>query len=155
MVFKLPDKFFLVRGSAEGPSLLNSFDNALLVAGIGNTNLIRVSSILPPGAEEISVPALPLGSLVPVAYSYESSEVAGETISAAVAVGLPREPDKPGIIMEHHVKGSAEECEEMARRLVVHAFENRRCELKEVRSVVSTAKVLKTATAFAGVVLWA
>jgi len=155
MVFKLPDKFFLVRGSAEGPSLLNSFDNALLAAGIGNTNLIRVSSIIPPGAVEISIPALPLGSLVPVAYSYESSDVAGETISAAVAVGLPEDTGEPGIIMEHHLKGPAQECEETARRLVLHAFENRRCGLKEVRSVVSTAKVLRTATAFAGVVLWA
>lgn len=155
MVFKLPDKFFLVRGSAEGPSLLNSFDNALLAAGIGNTNLVRVSSIIPPGAVEISIPVLPMGSLVPVAYSYESSDVAGEIISAAVAVGLPEDTGEPGIIMEHHLKGSAQECEETARRLVLQAFESRSCGLKEVRSVASTAKVIKTATAFAGVVLWA
>ena len=35
-------------GRAEGGTTLNAFDNALLAAGIGNINLIKVSSILPP-----------------------------------------------------------------------------------------------------------
>src|SRR5688500_13102541 len=35
-------------GHSEGGTTLNAFDNALLVAGIGNINLIKVSSILPP-----------------------------------------------------------------------------------------------------------
>ena len=35
-------------GHAEGGTTLNAFDNALLAAGIGNINLIKVSSILPP-----------------------------------------------------------------------------------------------------------
>ena len=34
-------------GRAEGGTTLNAFDNALLAAGIGNINLIKVSSILP------------------------------------------------------------------------------------------------------------
>lgn len=49
-MLETPKKFTLVAGSAEGPSRLNAFDNALLAAGIGNVNLLRVSSILPPGA---------------------------------------------------------------------------------------------------------
>jgi arginine decarboxylase len=154
MVFKLPDKFFLVQGCAEGPSFLNSFDNALLDAGIGNTNLIRVSSIIPPGATEIPAAVLPFGSLVPIAYSYESSDVAGETISAAVAVGLPKDASEPGVVMENHLKGPAKDCEETVRRMVMYAFEKRGCALKDIRSVVATVKVIKTATAFAGVVMW-
>lgn len=154
MLFKTPDKYFLVRGSAEGPSRLNSFDNALLAAGIGNTNLVRVSSILPPGAQEIPAPTLPDGSLVPIAYAHESSDVAGELIAAAVAVGVPREADRPGVIMEYHIKGTAQECEEVARQLVRYAFEHRGHLPKEIKSVATDAKVIKAATALAGVVLW-
>src|SRR5206468_7432297 len=38
-------------GNAEGSTPLNAFDNALLAAGIGNINLVRISSILPPGVD--------------------------------------------------------------------------------------------------------
>ncbi len=154
MIFPMPDKFFLVSGSAEGPTFLNSFDNALLVAGIGNTNLIRISSILPPGAREVPAITLPFGSLVPTAYSSESCDVPGDIIAAAVAVGLPLEEDQPGVIMEHHSCGSAEDCEEVTRQLVRSAFENRGIALQEIRSIAVETKVVKLATAFAGVVLW-
>ena len=154
MLFGKLDKYFFVHGSAEGPSRLNSFDNALLASGIGNTNLVRLSSIIPPGAEEISAPTLPYGSLVPIAYTCETSDVAGELIAAAIAIGMPKEKDKPGIIMEHHIKGSAEECEEMARQFVRHAFEKRAYETKEIKSVSAQTIVTNIATAFAGVVLW-
>jgi arginine decarboxylase len=50
-VLPVPSKFDLVVGSGEGATPLNSFDAALLDAGIGNLNLVRVSSILPPGAQ--------------------------------------------------------------------------------------------------------
>jgi arginine decarboxylase len=155
MVFKTPTKYFLVRGTAEGPSFLNSFDNALLAAGIGNTNLIRVSSILPPGATEITPQILPLGSLVPIAYTYESSDVAGEVIAAAVAVGVPKGEGDPGAIMEYHMKGTAEECEEMARNFARYALENRGYTVQRIQSAGVAARVSKLATAFAGVVLWA
>jgi len=154
MIFATPSKYFLVRGSAEGPSFLNSFDNALLAAGIGNTNLIRVSSILPPGAEEIAPLRLPFGCLVPIAYAYETSELPGEMIAAAVAVGVPEDDSQPGVIMEYHTKGHAEECEEMARQLVRNAFESRASRLRHIRSAAVAAEVERVATAFAGVVLW-
>ena len=46
-------------GHAEGGSSLNAFDNALLVAGIGNINLVKISSIVPP---EVALVELPKGS---------------------------------------------------------------------------------------------
>jgi arginine decarboxylase len=154
MIFRTPDKYFLVHASADGLSLLNSFDNALLAAGIGNTNLIRVSSILPPGAQEIPTPTLPFGSFLPIAYAHETSDVAGELVAAAIAVGVPDGRDRPGVIMEHHIKGPAKECEERARQLVRNAFETRGFVLKEMRSVAVETTVATAATAFAGVVLW-
>jgi len=44
-------KACLVAGAAEGASELNAFDGALLSAGIGDLNLVRVTSIIPPHVE--------------------------------------------------------------------------------------------------------
>ena len=49
-----PNVYCLVSGAAEGNTRLNAFDNALLEAGVGDTNLMRMSSICPPGAKEVS-----------------------------------------------------------------------------------------------------
>ena len=95
MIIKTPTKFFLVSGSSEGFSLLNAFDGALLASGVGDTNLVRMSSILPPGCEE-TIPApvpMPQGALVPVAYASLYSDVPGEIISAAVAIGIPKDSE--------------------------------------------------------------
>lgn len=37
-------KIAIVSGKDEGPTRLNAFDNALTAAGIGDVNLIKVSS---------------------------------------------------------------------------------------------------------------
>lgn len=39
-------KIAIVCGKDEGPTKLNAFDNALSDAGIGDVNLIKVSSML-------------------------------------------------------------------------------------------------------------
>ena len=75
-----PKKYTLVAASAEGPTELNAFDHALLAAGIGNLNLLKVSSILPPGAELVERLAIPSGSLTPTAYGAIQSETPGEYI---------------------------------------------------------------------------
>ena len=70
-------------GHAEGGSLLNAFDNALLAAGIGNVNLVKVSSILPPDVSVVDLPKIKPGAIVPTAYAAMTSDVPGETIAAA------------------------------------------------------------------------
>jgi pyruvoyl-dependent arginine decarboxylase len=79
-------------GTAEGSTPLNAFDNALLAAGIGNINLVRVSSILPPGVELIPLPKIKPGAIVPTAYASMSSEVPGESIR--VKIGTNRRTTK-------------------------------------------------------------
>jgi len=66
----IPTKYKLVAGSSEGATELNAFDGALLSAGAGNLNLLRVSSILPPGAVYDESLVIPPGNLVPTAYGY-------------------------------------------------------------------------------------
>ncbi len=154
MVFKTPTKYFLVAGSSEGYTELNSFDGALLNAGIGNTNLIKVSSILPPNCNFINPIKLPYGALVPIAYASITSQLEGEVISAAVAVAIPEDITKPGLIMEYSARGRHKDIEEIVRNMAKKGMEQRQESLKEIKSISIEHKVLKIGTAFAGVVLW-
>ena len=48
----VPSKFFITHSSAVSPvSDLNAFDRALISAGIGEQNLVSVSSVIPKGAQ--------------------------------------------------------------------------------------------------------
>ena len=98
-------------GSAEGETSLNAFDNALLAAGIGNINLVKVSSILPPEAEVVDLPRLRPGAIVPTAFAAMTSEVPGEVVAAAVGWARPEDRTKNGVIMEFHDKATREEAE--------------------------------------------
>ncbi|MBI3983978.1 pyruvoyl-dependent arginine decarboxylase [Candidatus Microgenomates bacterium] len=48
-------KIYITTSIGKGPTRLAAFDDALLKAGVANYNLIRLSSIIPPGSEIISV----------------------------------------------------------------------------------------------------
>ena len=99
MGFAEVKRVVLVSGAAEGETELNAFDNALLAAGIGDLNLIKVTSILPPHVEVVDeVPELPRGAFVPIVYTSVCSDVSGERIAAAVGIG--RASDGFGVVME-------------------------------------------------------
>jgi arginine decarboxylase len=154
MVFARPDKYFLAAGFAEGATSLNAFDNALMKAGIGNTNLIRISSILPPSATEITAPRLPYGSLIPTAYAEETCDVPGTVISAAVACGVPEDPELPGVIMEHHRLADEETCRCEVVRKVEEAFAMRGYKLASIKVISASGTVGRIGSAVAAVVLW-
>src|SRR5258705_11052120 len=86
-------------GHAEGGTTLNAFDNALLAAGIGNINLIKVSSILPPEVPVIDLPKIKPGAIVPTAYAAMTSETPGETAPAAVGYPAPDDPAQNGVLL--------------------------------------------------------
>jgi arginine decarboxylase len=154
MICQTPSKFFLVSGSSEGYSKLNSFDGALLNAGIGNTNLVKMSSIIPPKCEEIKPVELPYGALVPVAYSYITSDLQGEVIAASIAVALPENEDKPGLIMEYSARGRKEDIEKIVRQMAIEGMKMRNEKIKTLKSISVEHSVEKIATAFAAAVLW-
>jgi len=147
-----PTKFFVTAGSAEGKSELTAFDNALLQARVGNVNLIRVSSILPPGAQFTPDLQLPPGSLVPIAYGSIVSEVPGELISAAIAVGISE--DTFGVIMEFSGKCSQAEAESAVIAMVKEAFASRKMELKDIKVAATEHRVQEIGCAFAAAPLW-
>jgi len=150
----IPQKFFLVAGVGDGTTPLTAFDRALLASGIGNTNLIKVSSILPPGAVQIEAPAIPPGSLLPVAYASVTSDIPNELICAAVAVALPQDKTLPGIIMEYSARGHREDAEQTAKIMVEKAMQNRKCAIARIDSMSIQHRVEKIGVAFAAVGLW-
>jgi arginine decarboxylase len=154
MIYTVPTKYYLVRGCAEGFTVLNAFDSALLNAGVGNTNLVRMSSILPPRCERISPVKLPQGALVPVAYSAIDSTRPGEVITAAVAIAYPEDEGHCGLIMEYHEVAPKDEVEEKVCRMAEEGMNFRGQAIKRVESVAAEHTVENTGAAFAAVVLW-
>lgn len=153
---RTPNVFVLVKGAAEGHTRLNAFDNALLEAGVGDTNLMRMSSILPPAATQcgISDLDLPKGGLIPLAYATIDSTTPGRFISSAIAVGIPEDENEPGVIMEFEDHSKLENVEAIVRQMVVDAFEYRERALKEIKSIGIEHQVQTCGATFAAAVLW-
>ncbi len=156
MMVQTPNIYCLVRGASEGRTRLNAFDNALLNAGVGDTNLMRMSSILPPAAEQVSVSdiVLPKGGLIPLAYATIDSTTPGQLISCAIAVGIPEDDREPGVIMEFEDHAPLTNVEEIVRQMVVDGFEFRNRKLKEIKSLGIEHKVERCGSVFAAAVLW-
>ncbi len=150
---KTVTKMAVAAGHAEGGTALNAFDNALLAAGIGNVNLLKVSSIIPPEAELVELPAIRPGALVPTAYVSIESAIPGQTISAAVGLGLPVDPSQPGVIMEFSGPGDRATAEAAVREMVEEAFRVRHSPLREVRVAVTEHRVERLGCAVAAAVL--
>lgn len=154
MIFKTPTQYFLVSGASDGYTPLNAFDGALLQAGIGNTNIVKMSSIVPPRCQLITPVPLPPGALVPAAYAAITSDIPGEIISAAVALAMTEDPDRPGLIMEYSSRGNREAIEGIVREMVKEGMKLRGWPIKELKSIGIEYKVKKVGAALAAVVLW-
>jgi len=142
-------------GNAEGSTPLNAFDNALLAAGIGNINLVRISSILPPGVQLVPLPRIKPGAIVPTAYAAQTSEVPGEVVAAAVGWARPEDPGKNGVIMEFHDKATREEAERMIVQMLEEAFRVRGERIRDMRIFAVEHRVERTGCALAAVTLLA
>jgi arginine decarboxylase len=140
-------------GNAEGSTPLNAFDNALLAAGIGNVNLVKVSSILPPAVDVVPLPRLRPGALVPTAYAAMTSEVPGEVVAAAVGWAVPDDPTRNGVIMEYHDKATRDEAERMIRHMLAEAFRVRGWRIQRMEVVAAEHRVERTGCALAAIAL--
>ena len=154
MIFKMPTRYFLASGASDGYTPLNAFDGALLQAGIGNTNIVKMSSIVPPHCQLVSPIPLPPGALVPTAYASITSDVAGEIISAGIAVALPEDEDQNGLIMEYSAKGEQAKIEEKVRNMAIEGMKLRGWRIKDLKSIAIECQVKKIGAALAAVVLW-
>lgn len=148
-----PTGYFLGSGASEGYTRLNAFDCALLEAGVGNTNLIKISSILPPGVPLIEPAPLQAGAFIPIAYASIMSDLPQQMIAAAVAVAVPVDPSLNGVIMEYSCTGHSEDALMIVQSMAEEAMRYRGFEIKEVISASVEHRVESVGAAFACVVL--
>jgi len=154
VIFKTPTQYFLVSGASDGYTPLNAFDGALLQAGIGNTNIVKMSSIVPPHCQFVSPIALPPGALVPAAYAALTSDTPGEIIAAGVALALPEDENQNGLIMEYSAKGERSKIEETVRKMAVEGMRVRGWPIKELKSIAIEYRIKRIGAVLAAVVLW-
>lgn len=149
-----PSKIYIAVGSAEGNTTLNAFDGALVSAGIGQYNLVKVTSVVPPNVEAAAELEPPPGSVVHTAFGAIHSVTPDEIISAAAAVALPKDRSKYGMIMEYSARGHKEEIEEIARAMARESMQLRRFDIGEMKSLAIEHRVVRIGCVIAAVLMW-
>lgn len=140
----------IVSGKDEGPTKLNAFDNALSDAGIGDVNLIKVSSMLAGNAKIEKLPKLKPGSMVNCVLSEVTSDNPGDEITAVVALAIG---DELGCVVETSgINKNNDELLEEAKNMVEYMMKKRNVEIKELHIEYSTTKVKEIASAVSSVV---
>lgn len=144
--------FCLVTGTGTDSHEISSFDSALLDAGIGNYNLVRVSSILPPNCTPKNGVFLPSGSILFTAYATLTTH-ANELIASAIAVAIPHNAEQCGVIMEYSNRVSKEDAVKTVRELVENAMWKRHTAIDTILSsgVEIQGKDMVFSTTFAGI----
>ncbi len=99
------------RGVGVGPTRLSAFDAALLTAGVADYNLIRLSSVIPPGAVVCEVPGDQQikgehGDALYCVYAAAWASTPGEQAWAGVAWATRPDGSGSGLFVEH--EGSSE-----------------------------------------------
>ncbi len=157
-MFTQPRTHYLVQGKADGKTALGSFDGALRDAGVGDLNLIKVSSIIPPESQrKEGKPRIPKGTLTPVAYAYRTSSKPGQRIAAAIAIAYSSRYGMCSLIMEVSTEDmSLKSTIDLVSKMAVHGMRERDESVDKVETIGAECIVPgKTfSTVFAGVVLY-
>ncbi|HNR25393.1 MAG TPA: arginine decarboxylase, pyruvoyl-dependent [Methanobacteriaceae archaeon] len=143
-------KVSMISGRAEGPTKLNSFDNALLDAGIGDVNLITVSSIVSGGTKIVKLPKLEKGAMVNCVLAHAFSDQEGDCVTAVIAVAMA---DKMGCVVEHSaVNEDPQRVKKEAEAMVRYMMEVRGLNIKEVIMEVVSHEVVNKGSAVAALI---
>lgn len=136
----VPTRFFVTSGRAVSKvSDLNSFDDALLKARIGEYNLVSVSSVLPEGIKEIGIAELPRGNITHCVLAQQRGSE-GETISAGIAFGF-RQDGKGGYVAEGHGHMSEKALREVLEWKMNEIANLRDVKLKEIRYLIEELSI--------------
>lgn len=108
----VPQELFFTKGVGKHREKLTSFELALRAAGIAACNVVRVSSIFPPGCKILSraegVRRLKPGQVTFVVMSETATREPHRLIAATVGVAIPRNRKLYGYLSEHHSFGENE-----------------------------------------------
>ena len=108
----VPSRVFFTRGVGKHQHNLESFEAALRDAGIAQCNLVKVSSIFPPGCKILSRNA-GLAQLVPGQITHcvlaeARTDEPNRLVAAGIGLAVPAKGDQFGYISEHHGFGLTE-----------------------------------------------
>lgn len=128
----IPSRFFVTSGKGiNKTSELNAFDLALLQAGIGDQNLVSVSSVLPIGIRQVERVEIARGAIThAVLARYSGGE--GEVISAGIAYGF-RTDGQGGYVAEAHLHGTQKSLKEFLRWRMQEIAHYRGVELRRIQ----------------------
>jgi arginine decarboxylase len=108
----LPQRVFLTKGVGVHREKLASFEGALRDAGIAAFNLVRVSSIFPPGCRILprakGLKTLSPGQVTFVVMSDNATCEPHRLLSSSVGIAIPKDPTKYGYLSEYHSFGERE-----------------------------------------------
>jgi arginine decarboxylase len=106
-------ELFLTRGVGRHREKLASFELALRDARIAEYNIVRVSSIFPPGCKLISanegVKKLTAGQILFTVVAESSTNEPRRLIASSIGVAIPRDKTHYGYLSEHHSYGQSDE----------------------------------------------
>jgi arginine decarboxylase len=154
-VLMLAKSFSIVTGHGVGNTELDAFDAALLNAGIGNMNLVKVSSIIPPHCIFRPNFKFQEGQLVYIAYVDKISGTTGENIAAAIGVARPKDLSLAGLIMEYCGSGTCKSAEAVVKGMCISGMKRRSITEYDIQLYSTETEVGDNySCAFGGVVLW-
>lgn len=160
----VPTRMFFTRGVGKHRRNLESFEAALRDAGIAQFNLVKVSSIFPPGCKIVSR-QVGLGSLRPgqilfCVIAEERTNEPNRLVSAGIGLAVPADGKQFGYISEHHGYGMVEKrtadfVEDMAASMLAETlgiafdpdanYDARREVYKMSGRIVTTRAIVQTA----------
>ena len=108
----VPRMMFLTKGAGRHREKLASLEMALRRAGIAPFNLVKVTSIYPPGCKIINrsdaLKILKPGQVVHTVMSEVSNNEAHRLMSASVGIAVPTDRTQYGYLSEHHAFGQSD-----------------------------------------------
>ncbi len=160
----VPKRIFFTRGVGRHKNNLESFEAALRNAGIAECNLVKVSSIYPPGCKIMSRTA-GLRRLVPGQITFcvmaeARTNEPSRLVSAGIGLAVPARGEQFGYISEHHGFGMKERkvadyVEDMAASMLASTlgiefdpysdYDERREVYKMSGEIVKTRAIVQTA----------
>lgn len=112
-------KITITTGTGSGPTPLAAFDAALLQSGVGNYNLIPLSSVIPPNSElQLGNYVAPTSEFGHRLYVVISSQQAIEPgVEAWAGLGWVQDTSGKGLFVEHHGLSEAKVSQDIDRSL--------------------------------------
>ena len=106
------DRIFLTKGVGQHKEKLVSFELALRDAKLASFNIVRVSSIFPPGCKIVTVEKglqeLAPGQVIHTVIAETASNEPHRLMAASVGIAIPRDKTRIGYLSEHHCFGKDE-----------------------------------------------